>query len=142
MSPERILSRLQSGWRPGERELGTAARLEDWRLHPPGPYVLQGRADGHILSGVAVAADTAAGWARLVDRWVVLGARAPGPQPAVGNEEIMRTAAAALAAPAADAQSLARQARALARQASGAGFLVPAYLLDLAAEAMERGECW
>jgi hypothetical protein len=138
MSPDRLLSRLQSGWRPGERELGQAARLDHWRLHLPGPYVLQGRVGDSILSGVAVALDASAGWARLADRWVVLGARAPGPQPAILNEEIMRGAAEAFAEPRADAPLLAVRARELARRASIAGLIVPAYLLDLAAETMER----
>src|ERR1700674_348320 len=136
MTVDRILSRLQSGWRPGERELGNAARLDQWRLHPPGPYVVQGRAGDPILSGVALALDASAGWARLADRWVVLGARAPGPEPAC-NEEIMRPATAAFAEPRADAQSVAVRARELARHASFAGLIVPAYLLNLAAETAE-----
>jgi hypothetical protein len=134
---DRILSRLQSGWRPGERELAGADRLDHWRLHATGPYVLQGRVGDSILSGVAVALDDAADWARLADRWVVLGARAPGPQAVVLNEEIMRFAAAAFAQPPADAQSVAVRARELARHASIAGLIVPAYLLSLAAETAE-----
>ena len=136
MPPDPILSRLQSGWRPGESELANAARIEDWRLCTAAPYVLQGRVGDGILSGVAFACDAEAGWARLADRWLLLGTRARGPVPA--NGEVMRSAAQALALPDADAQCIGAHARELAWRARRAGLTVPAYLLDLAAERAEE----
>lgn len=140
MPTDRTLSRLQSGLCPGERELAGAEVLEQWRLFPPGPYVLQGRVGDHIYSGVAFALDPAAGWARLADRWLVLGTRAPGPQPIIDNEEIMRSAARALVGQPADAELIAAHARELAGRAREAGLTMPAYLLDLVAETAERAE--
>lgn len=140
MSTDLTLSRLQSGWRPGQRELGSAEVLDQWRLHPPGPYVLQGQVGDRVISGVAVAFNAAAGWAHLADRWFMLGTRATGPQLVVFNEDIMRSAAEAFADPHVDAQSVAVHARELARRASGVGLIMPAYLLNLAAETLERVE--
>ncbi len=137
MPTDRILSRLQSGLCPGERELEGAELLQQWRLHPPGPYVLQGRVGDHIYSGVVFALDGAAGWARLADRWLVLGTRAPGPQPIIDNDEIMRSAALALMGQPADAELIAAHARELAGRAREAGLTVPAYLLDLVAKTAE-----
>ena len=140
MPPDPVLSRLQSGWRPGERELNGAARIEDWRLCAAAPYVLEGRVGGSILSGVAFACDAEAGWARLADRWLRLGARARGAQAVLANGEVMRSAAFALALPDADAECIGAQARELAWRARRAGLTVPAYLLDLAAERAEDAD--
>ena len=138
MTARRILSRLRVGWRPSERELKGAPVLDQWRLFPLGPYVLQGRVGEQVISDVAVALDPGAGWARFADQWFVLGTPAPGPQAPFDNDDIMRSAELAFAGQYTNRHTIAAHARELAGRAREAGLTVPAYLLDLVAETAEE----
>jgi hypothetical protein len=88
-----MVARLHAA--PSAIELSGAAVLERWRLFPGEPYMLQGHAGSSLKSGVAFALDIDAGWARLIDRWVRLGAPAAAP-PRVTNDAVMQAAARAL----------------------------------------------
>ena len=132
--PSQILERLRGGWRPSRDNLADALVLEEWLLVPGVPYVLQGWADSTLKFGVALAFDAAQGWARRIDRWVVLGAPF-GVPPCVRNDEVMRAAALALArdAMAESAPDIAAEARALAMRARSIGLGTVAHLLERAA---------
>lgn len=129
----RIIARLRADWRPSAAELSDAAVLEQWRLYRGQPYMLQGWTASSLKSGVAFAFDLDAGWARLIDRWVRLGAPNAMP-PRVGNDEVMQAAALAFIEGAAmRAVDIAEEARTLGAQARAAGLDMAAYLLDVAA---------
>ena len=129
----RIIARLRGDWRPSAAELSGTAVLEQWRLYRCQPYLLQGWMSSSLRSGVAFAFDLDAGWARLIDRWVRLGAPNAMPPP-VSNDDVMQAAALAFIEGAAvRALDIAEEARALAAQARAAGLDLAAYLLDVAA---------
>jgi hypothetical protein len=130
--PTAVLQRLRGGWRPSRDNLIDALVLEDWRLVPGVPYLLQGWDGSTLKFGMALAFDAAHGWARRIDRWVVLGAPL-GVPPCVSNDEVMRAAALALAAAPELAPQIAIEARMLAERARGAGLDAAAYLLESAA---------
>jgi hypothetical protein len=91
-----VLDRLRGGWRPGGRHLADAAVIEKWRvLATPGPYMLVGVLDGrrHVAEPL-IALDPGAGWARLADRWLILGAPKTGAHRLITPAEVMRRAAA------------------------------------------------
>jgi hypothetical protein len=129
----RIIARLRGDWRPSAAELSGAAVLEQWRLYRGAPYLLQGWMSSSLRSGIAFALDMDAGWARLIDRWVRLGAPNAVP-PRVGNDEVMQAAALAFIEDGAvRVLDIAEEARLLAAQARGAGLSMAGYLLDMAA---------
>jgi hypothetical protein len=129
----RIIARLRADWRPSAAELSDTAVLEQWRLYRGQPYMLQGWTASSLKSGVAFAFDLDAGWARLIDRWVRLGAPNVAP-PRVTNDEVMEAAALSFVEGASTrALDIAEEARTLASQARGAGLGMAAYLLDVAA---------
>lgn len=133
----RIIARLREDWRPAAAELSNAAVLEEWRLYRGAPYLLQGWMNSDLRSGVAFALDLDAGWARLIDRWVRLGAPLAMP-PRITNDEVMEAAALAFIEGASTrALDIAEEARTLAAQARGAGLGMAAYLFDVAAMEVE-----
>ena len=81
--------------------------------------------------GILFAFDPAAGWARLIDRWVRLGARALSDQPLPDNDSVMRCAAIARIFD--GGPDIGAAARALADWARRNGFDLAGYLLDMAA---------
>lgn len=126
-----ILTRLRSGWRPSHHELEDAPLMQQWRIAIAGPYLLQGFINDDLNIGILFAFDPAAGWARLIDRWVRLGAPALTDQPLPDNASVMRCAAfARVLDPRPD---IGAAARALAERARGGGLDMAGYLLDLAA---------
>lgn len=126
-----ILTRLRDGWRPSHHELDDAPLMEQWRIAAAGPYILQGVIGGDLNTGILFAFDPVAGWARLIDRWVRLGAPALSDQPLPDNATVMRCAAVArVLDPHSD---IGAAARALAEWARGNGFTLAGYLLDMAA---------
>src|ERR1051325_10894247 len=91
-----ILARLQSGQPPAPDELEGAPLIERWRISAGAPYMMRGLIDGRRASGALYALDAAAGWARLIDRWVRLGVPAlPGEQ-FPDNHMVMQCAAIGL----------------------------------------------
>jgi len=88
----RVLDRLRGGWRPGGRHLADAAVIEKWRLwRRRGLTWLDRRR--HVAEPV-IALDPGAGWARLTDRWLILGAPKTGAHRLITPAEVMRRAAA------------------------------------------------
>jgi hypothetical protein len=69
---------MRTGWRPSSRDLTDAPVIEQWRLlsMAPATRILIGWLGGKAFVESVVAADTDAGWARLAERWVILGDRA------------------------------------------------------------------
>jgi hypothetical protein len=126
-----LLTRLRSGWRPSHHELEDAPLMERWWIVVAGPYVLQGVIGGDLNTGILFAFDPVAGWARLIDRWVRLGAPALTDQPLPDNDSVMRCAA--LARILDGRPDIGAAARALAEWARGSGFDLAGYLLDMAA---------
>lgn len=126
-----ILTRLRSGWRPSHHELDDAPVMKRWRIAVAGPYILQGFIGDDLNTGVLFAFDPAAGWARLIDRWVRLGAPALPDQPLPDNDTVMRCAA--LASIFDGRPDIGAAARALAEWARSSGHDLAGYLLDMAA---------
>jgi hypothetical protein len=92
-----VLDRLVAERRPTARDLEEAAVIEQWRVvlaEKLGPYLLEGEVAGQIVSQTAVAVDVDLGWARTLDRWFVLGKRAPSNQPVASPNEIVWAAGA------------------------------------------------
>jgi hypothetical protein len=69
---------MHTAWQPSSRDLADAPVIEQWRILSMGPAtrILIGRLGRGALVECILAADTNAGWARLADRWLVLGQRA------------------------------------------------------------------
>ncbi len=132
--PMQALERLRKGWRPTPDNLADAAVLDEWLLVPNGYYLLQGWTGSSLKSGMALAFEAPQRWARLIDRWVVLG-RPLGVPLRVSNDEVMRAAAHALAGCAASerARDVAIEARVLAARARRARLDAAASLLESAA---------
>jgi hypothetical protein len=141
--PLHILQRLRGGWRPSRENLADALVLEEWLLAPGVPYLLQGWDGNTLKSGMALAFEASQGWARRIDRWVVLGAPLGVPPP-VSNDEVMHAAALALArdAMAESAPDIAAEARTLAARARCAGLNVAAHLLERAAREADAKAGW
>jgi hypothetical protein len=137
--PTAVLQRLRGGWRPSRDNLIDALVLEDWRLVPGVPYLLQGWDGSTLKFGMALAFDAVRGWARRIDRWVVLGTPLGVPL-RVSNDAVMRAAALALArdAKAEIAADITAQARTLAIHARSVGLAVAACLLESAAREAEE----
>jgi len=123
-----ILSRLQSG--PPD-ELEAAPLIERCRISARAPYMMRGVIDGQRASGALCALDAAAGWARLIDRWVRLGAAALPGQPLPDNDTVMRCAAIGFILD--GRPDLGAAIRALAAKVRESGFAMVGYLLELAA---------
>jgi hypothetical protein len=126
-----ILTRLRSGWRPSHHELDDAPVMERWRIAVAGPYILQGFIGDNFNTGILFAFDPAAGWARLIDRWVRLGAPALPDRPLPENDSVMRCASLALIFD--GRPDIGAAARALAERARSSGHDLAGYLLDMAA---------
>lgn len=96
MTPRPLADHLNR-WQPTGRDLADAAVIDRWRLASPepgpGPFLLHGVIAGKDTFAPVIALDARAGWARLADRWVVLGERAPGPARIIAQSEIVRRAA-------------------------------------------------
>jgi len=126
-----ILSHLQSGWQPSPDELQDAPLIKRWRINASAPYMMRGVIEDKRVSGALYALDAAAGWARLIDRWVRLGAPALPGQPLPGNETVMQCAAIGLLLD--GRPDVGAAIRTLAARMRDDGFAMVAYLLDLAA---------
>jgi hypothetical protein len=126
-----ILTRLRSGWRPSQHELEDAPAIERWRVAVAEPYLLQGFIGDHLHIGILFAFDPAAGWARLIDRWVRLGAPALPARPLPANDAVMRCATLAVSCD--GRPDIGAAARSLAAWARSNGFDMAGYLLDMAA---------
>ena len=126
-----ILARLPSGWQPAPDDLEDAPLIERWRISAGAPYMMRGAIEGRRASGALYALDAAAGWARLIDRWVRLGAPALPDQQLPDNRTLMQCAAVAVFLD--GRPDVGAAIRALAAKMREDGFAMVAYLLDLAA---------
>jgi hypothetical protein len=92
-----LLGGLRADQHAFERDLEDAPVVAQWRVvlaERAGPYLLEGSVAGQFISKTVIALDAEAGRARTLDRWFMLGERAPSSQPIASRKEIMRAAAA------------------------------------------------
>jgi hypothetical protein len=97
MLARQLLGGLRADQHSFAQDLEDAPVVAQWRVvlaERAGPYLLEGRVAGQFISKTVIALDAEVGRARTLDRWYVLGERAPSSQPIASPDEIMRAAAA------------------------------------------------